>query len=414
MKKHNSNSPPRLAAPMKLLVKLLAGAALLGLVSQNALAAGTASGTNITNLSTLSYTVGGVTQTPIGSSPTGNTVGAGTATSFAVDNKVNLTVVKTDVAAIPVVPGATAKITTFTVTNNGNTTQDFALTLGQNVNTTVNPFGGLLTDNFDATACTVSNIVIATGAMGTYTAADQHINALTADSSATVSVSCSIPATVVNNNLAVVNLLATAHADNASNTLGAVLVETANTQAGVEIVFADIAGSDDAAKDGAHSARDAYLVVSATISVTKTATPICDPFNGSTSPKNIPGAAVQYAITITNTGLAAATMSTVTDTLSAALVFDAKLISGAGIGANCVSPTGSLSASGFGAVAGVGATTYAAPGLAGEAVTAGAAFAGQNLTITYGSLVSPATAVLSGGVLPAGDFVTVYFNAFVQ
>jgi uncharacterized repeat protein (TIGR01451 family) len=250
--------------------------------------------------------------------------------------------------------------------------------------------------------------------MGTYTAADQHINALTADSSATVSVSCSIPATVANNTLAVVNLLATAHADNASNTLGAVLVVTANTQAGVEIVFADIAGNDDAARDGAHSARDAYLVVAATISVTKTVTPICDPFNGSSSPKNIPGAAVQYAITITNTGSAAANLSTMTDTLNAAVVFDAKLISGAGVGANCVSPTGSLSASGFGAVAGVGATTYAAPGLAGEAVTAGAAFAGQALTITYGILVSPATGVLASGALPAGDFVTVYFNAFVQ
>lgn len=410
MKKHNTTSPPRLAA-------LLAGAALLGLVSQSALAAGTASGTVITNLSTLSYTVGGVTQTPIGSSPTGNTLGVGTATSFAVDNKVNLTVVKTDVAAIPVVPGATAKITTFTVTNNGNTTQDFALAAGQNVTGTANPFGVPLLDTFDATACTVSSIVVVPGGgMGTYTALDQHINALTADSSATVSVSCSIPATVVNNNLAVVNLLATAHADNAANTLGAVLLETANTQAGVEIVFADIAGSDDAARDGAHSARDAYLVVSAIISVTKTVTPICDPFNGSASPKNIPGAAVQYAITITNTGAAAATLSTVTDTLNAAVVFDPKLNSGALPATNCVSgnATNTLSGTGFGAVAGVGATTYAVPGLAAQAVTAGASFTGQALTIDYATLASPATAALVTGVLPAGDFVTVYFNAFVQ
>ena len=65
MKKLNTTSPPRVVA-------LLFGAAMLGLVSQSALAAGTASGTVVTNLAKLSYTVGGVAQGDICSSPTGN------------------------------------------------------------------------------------------------------------------------------------------------------------------------------------------------------------------------------------------------------------------------------------------------------------------------------------------------------
>ena len=104
----------------------------------------------ISNLSTLTYSVGGQAQPSIGSSPTGNTSGAGTATTFVVDNRVNLTVVTTDVApGRPVVPGTTAQVTTFTVTNTGNTVQDFALASAQLPDGTA-LFGD--TDNFDATA----------------------------------------------------------------------------------------------------------------------------------------------------------------------------------------------------------------------------------------------------------------------
>jgi hypothetical protein len=103
----------------------------------------------------------------------------------------------------------------------------------------------------------------------------------------------------------------------------------------------------------------------------------------------------------------------VTDTLQGQLTWDPLLISGAGVAANCAPAQQSLSASGFGALRGTGAPTYAAPGLAGQNVTAGASVAGQLVTIDFGLLAGAAY----GGpnaVLPAGDFVTVYFNAFVQ
>jgi len=395
------------------LAALLFGAALFGLVTQSALAAGTASGTSITNSASLGYTVSGVAQTPVPS----NVV------SFLVDNKVNMTVARVDLAPVGVVSGAATvnAVTTFTVTNNGNTSQDFALAALDMANGTANPFGGVLTDSFVASACTISNIVVVgAGSMGAYTAGDQFINALTPDSGATVSVTCTIPANQANGTLAVVSLTATAYADNAANTLGAALVNSsgaADIPGTVQIVFADtVAGPavGDIPLNGANSILNAYLIQSATLSVTKTATPICDPADGNVNPKNIPGAAVRYAITIANTGAAAATLSTLTDNLVAQLTFDTRLNSGALPATNCVNGNvaNSLSASGFGAVRGVGV----GPGVIGvatDATTAGATAVGQAITINFGALASPNYGVANSS-LAAGSYITVYFNAFVN
>src|SRR5262245_26062669 len=64
-------------------------------VSHGAWATGTVANTSITNRATVGYSVGGVTQTSIESSPTGNStagVGAGTNTAFVVDDRVDFTV----------------------------------------------------------------------------------------------------------------------------------------------------------------------------------------------------------------------------------------------------------------------------------------------------------------------------------
>ena len=152
--------------------------------------------------------------------------------------------------------------------------------------------------------------------------------------------------------------------------------------------------------------------------MTKTATLICDPFNGSTSPKNIPGAAVQYAITITNaSAAAAATLTQIRDALQIAnLAFDASLISGAGAGTNCSTAIASQSGTGFGAVRGSGiATSYVAPGpgTTAQAVTAGATFSTPNVNIDFATLAGAAYGA-ANAVLPADSFITVYFNTFVK
>ena len=57
--------------------------------------------------------------------------------------------------------------------------------------------------------------------------------------------------------------------------------------------------------DGAHSIYGAFKVASSVLSVAKVTTLLCDPINGNVNPKNIPGAVVQYAVTITNAAGAA-------------------------------------------------------------------------------------------------------------
>ena len=79
--------------PIGLRAALVAAAALgwsLGASAQM-----TTAGTSINNRATVNYSVAGLAQAPIESSPTGNVtpgIGAGVDTAFVVDNMINLTV----------------------------------------------------------------------------------------------------------------------------------------------------------------------------------------------------------------------------------------------------------------------------------------------------------------------------------
>jgi len=379
-------------------------------------AGGTPSGTTINNTATLNFTVGGVAQPSIGSSATGNSSGAGTPTAFVVDKKVNLTVTTQDATFVTVAPGATAQVTTFTVTNNGNDTQDFALSSAQRANGTP-LFGG--TDNFDATGC--AQYVESGGTAGYQAAQDTatYIDELAADASKTVYVVCSIPSTQVNGDVAVVTLTATARAGGTPGSLGAALVQTvgANT-AGVDTVFADAAGSDDAAGDASYSARDAYKVVSSVLTVTKTATLICDPTDATTNPKNIPGAIVRYSITISNAGGgASALLTTMSDILQVAnLSFDPNLVTGAGGTAGCSSASGTpMSAAGKGFQLALTGTTR--PGSYPKYFTTaadadGADLSGGTVTVNYATAM-PVEGSYAAGELKPGETVTVIYNVTI-
>ena len=98
----------------------LLGLAMAGILSGGAAHAapiGTASGVDITNTATLAYSVSGTPPTPVPSNET----------SFKVDNKVNVLVAESGGTVTNVVPGAQDQVTTFTVTNNGNTSQGYNL-----------------------------------------------------------------------------------------------------------------------------------------------------------------------------------------------------------------------------------------------------------------------------------------------
>jgi hypothetical protein len=295
-------------------MRLLASASVLAaaaFAASPAFAAGTTAGTTVTNLVTLDYKVGGIDQAQVSASD-----------SFTVDRKVNLIVTESGNSATTVTPGQTAAVTIFSVTNSSNAPLDFALASSQ-VSGGTAPHGG--TDNFN-----VSNIKIYadTNANGGYDpGTDQEVSYLdqvAADTSRTVFIVSDVPVGRATNDVAAVRLTATAAEATASGTLGATVTQTtgANTS-GVDTVFADSNTGGNVARDGIHFAEDDYVILAAAMTATKTSRVISDPFNGTTNPKMIPGAVVEYCIAVTNgSGSATATGVNLSDEVPEQTTYD--------------------------------------------------------------------------------------------
>jgi uncharacterized repeat protein (TIGR01451 family) len=310
----NSFPVPMKHAALALLV--LGGAVVL----PQAQAAGTAASTSIQNRATISYSVGGNAQTPIESSPTGNSTPGtnnGVSTAFVVDNRVDLTVTEVAGAATVVNPGQLNAVATYLVTNTGNAPQAYQLT-------PANITGGTLFSNTDNADVGNLRVFVDANANGTYEPATDTatgITTLAADIGVRVFIVADVPVTATNAQYANVRLTAAAAVNNTPATLLAQSTG-ADNPATVEIVFADGAGAGgDAARNGQFAADDQYAVQSAALSVLKASTVVSDTFNGTTNPKAIPGATVEYAVTVTNTGAVAATGLSIADPLPANTTF---------------------------------------------------------------------------------------------
>ncbi len=254
---------------------------------QSALAATgeTTAGTDISNTATVNYTVGTVPQTAINSTPV----------TFKVDKKVDLTVANG--AGVDTVPGATNVGLPFTVSNTGNDTDSFTLT-------PANATG----DSFDTSAFAV---YLDVGVVGTYEPGiDTLVGApvsMARDTTINVLIVSTIPGTALNGNTANMTLTATT---TSTATAGA------ETPTVVDVVFAD------AGRNGTEVDTNTYTIATATLTVTKTATVLADPINcpggvgtcGANLPKAIPGATVEYTITVSNSSTTvAASLVQVTD-----------------------------------------------------------------------------------------------------
>jgi uncharacterized repeat protein (TIGR01451 family) len=373
----------------------------------NAHAVGTLAGTTIGNKASLSYSVGAIAQTPIASSPTGSTNATGTTTTFVVDNKVNLLVTTTDSSPVSGVAGQTLVTATFVVSNTGNNTQDFSLSSGSLASaTTILMSAVSYTDSFDTTACATS-----VGGVS-----QNYIGSLAPDASQTVKVVCSIPLAQLNGDVSIVSLTATARAAGSNGLTALVQTAGANDPNVVDIVFADGFGTDDLANQANYSARSAYRVATAALTVTKTVAAVCDPFNGAVNPKNIPGSYAAYTLTITNNGGASATLTQISDTLNANLAFDPDLISGAGVAANCTAGVAPQGAAGKGfkvMYAGRPAASYPKYLTTSNADADGAAFSAGALTVDFG-IALPAEAAFGAGELKVGDTVSVTFQVKIN
>ena len=262
--------------------------------TQTALAVGTASGTTISNTATVDYDVAGNARTA-----------SSAAVDFLVDNRVDLTVVNTDAGNnVNVIPGSTNQVLTFTVTNTGNTTQGYLLST--DIPTANIPMGSVEIW-LDANGNGVWD-----GAPGDtlYTAGSNAFNlnpngVIGTDDVGTVFIVADTPAGATDATQDDVRLVA--QTTDAGTTT--VTVASGAPTAGVDVVFADAAGTtSDAARDGRHSFAATYTVVSAALTATKVIANVSDEFGTGYS---IPGAVVRYQITITNSGSSAVDNNTV-------------------------------------------------------------------------------------------------------
>ncbi len=275
-------------------------------------AAGTTAGTSVSNTATVDFQVGGVSQTQQSGSD-----------SFVVDRKINLTVAETGSVTTQVVPGQANAVTTFQLTNQSNEVLDFLLAATQLSGGTA-AHGG--TDSFDITGLKIYQDKTGSGTVGSFDGGDTlvtYVDELAADASVTLFIVGNIPTGLANGAVAGVQLKATAREGGAASTQGAAVTQTtgANT-AGKDTVFADGIGVNDGNRDASHSDDDDYTINTATLTVTKKSRVISDPFNGTTNPKMIPGAVVEYCIAVANAaGGTSATSVTINDSVPTQLTY---------------------------------------------------------------------------------------------
>ena len=276
---------------------------LVMLCSAPAFAAGTTQGTSITNNVNVNFQVGGVPQSQASASDV-----------FLVDRKVIFTLAeKAPTGTTAVSPGQSARITTFVLTNTTNDTLDFTITPSQLVGGTA-AHGG--TDAFNVTNLLVCLDANADNTCDAAATATLTVNDLIADANTTILVVGDIPLTATNGQVAGVSLSAVALNSNGT-AITAATDSTVNAANAVETIFADAAksgnGGTSAARDGIDVATDDYTVQAAVLSVFKTSRIVSDGVSASNF-KSIPGAVVEYCISVANAaGGATATNITISD-----------------------------------------------------------------------------------------------------
>ncbi len=311
-------------------IRLTVGLASL-MLAQSGWAIGTDAGTVVENTAVLDYSIGGTPQTQITSA----------VSDFTVDRKVDLTVTgdqSTNYIVAPLsVDTNAANELRYKLKNEGNSTQAFEISVGH-----------LSSEDFDAENCLVevqddTNVNVAGPVAITAT---PPIVDVPEDKEYNILVTCDMPdlGTAANEvsdgELSTLEVLAKAVVSTADNT---VMTESAtDTEDAIDTVLADdIGGAADVAggnggnggaagdRNAMHSDTQTYEINAPELSVVKTSAVITDPFNCTQSndatdttvtacagtPKRIPGAVIEYTITITNISDAAATGVKISDTI---------------------------------------------------------------------------------------------------
>ena len=296
---------------------------------------GTQSGTEISNTATLSFTAGGVSQPDVNS----------TTDTFKVDKKIDMVLSISNPDHVPGALGQHNVITTFSFKNEGNSNERFNFHVKN-----LDGGGSDNTDTVDDDTQDVTDLIIscdykdennedktATSA----NAGDDILIFTQVDSSATCTVSATLPTGVADKSVMNVELNATAYK---SDTEAEVETSGSDNQNDVDVVFADgvvdqthssdkntlggnanddNASSADSAGDGSEVAINGYIIKTPVLSAEKTSCVIKDPVNGESSDaKRIPGAIIRYLFDIKNTGTGDVSDLNITDTIDDNLLTD--------------------------------------------------------------------------------------------
>lgn len=260
-------------------IALLAALAL----PMQANAAGTRAGSTISNTASASFDAGG-----------GPTTIDSNRVDLLVDELLDVTVDSGNPADVPTTPGATGQVLTFSVTNNGNGVEDFALS-------TVANAGG---DDYDPA---VTQVYLDNGDglfdAGTDTLYIAGVNdpTLDPDESTTVFVVTTTPGTVVDGNRGIVSLAAAA--------------KTGTGAPGDSFAGQGEGGGDAVVGSTGADGEDAgaFVVSAATVTLVKSAS-ITNPL-GTADP--IPGATITYTIVATVAGSGSVNGLAITDNIPA-------------------------------------------------------------------------------------------------
>jgi len=260
-----------------------------------ALAAGTPAGTLITNTATLTYSYGGVPQTPITSAPA----------TVRVDEIINVTLVWQDSAPVSVSTPDTNDALTFLLTNTGNGSESFALSRN-------NTLGG---DNYDPANGSAGAIFLENGLAAGFQASGPNADTpyvagtndpnLAADASRIVYIVSDTPPSLVAGNSGIVALSA------AATTAGAAGAAPGTSLPGLGTGGVDaVVGTTQAQA----TRNGGYLVSNVALTIVKTLPSVLDPRGGSNVES---GSVLTYRVTVTLTGTGSVNNLVITDPLPA-------------------------------------------------------------------------------------------------
>ena len=252
--------------------------------SSEAMAAGTAAGTPISNMATATYTLGASTLTQDSNVEV-----------ITVDELIDMTLIWQDAADVGVKSGDADSALTFNLSNTGNGSEKFNLSANSTLGT----------GDFDPT---LTGIFFDTNGNGTYDSGidTQHVAGvndpvLAADASVTLFLVNSIP-------------LALADGDRGNSEISVVSSTGSGAPGAVFAGFGDaLTDAIIGSSGGASSLTGSYIVSSVALALAKSYL-ISDQSGGS---QPMPGATISYTITATVTGVGTATALVVTDPIPA-------------------------------------------------------------------------------------------------